>query len=86
MVSLHVWQLVLAVCEGPNGYASCRLNWASAQHGASQDVKMAKAEAARSLKVFVLKFTQHRFCHILLIKASNKASPVSSGGKLDSIY
>lgn len=70
----------------PGGDLSRRLNWASAQHGASQDFRIAKAEAARSLKVLVLKFTQHRFCHILLIKTSNKARPVSSGWKLVSIY
>ena len=70
--------------SGPNGCPSGMRNWASAQHEASQSCKIAKAEAASSLKIYVLKFTQYHFCHILLVKASHKASSVSSGGKLDS--
>lgn len=70
--------------SGPNSCPSGMRNWASAQHEASQGCKIAKAEAASSLKIYVLTFTQYHFCHILLVKASHKASSVSSGGKLDS--
>ena len=84
MVSLTCLTVDAGCFSGPNGCPSGILNWASAQHEASQGCKIAKAEAASSLKIYILKFTQHHFCHVLLVKASHKAGSVSSGGKLDS--
>lgn len=64
MVSLTCLTVDTGCFSGPNGCPSGMLNWASAQHEASQGCKIAKAEAASSLKVYVLKFTQHHFCHV----------------------
>lgn len=84
MVLLTCLVIDAGCISGPNSCPSGMRNWASAQHEASQGCKIAKAEAASSLKIYVLTFTQYHFCHILLVKASHKASSVSSGGKLDS--
>ena len=56
MVSLTCLAAGAGCLLGPKSYPSGMLNWASTQHEASQDCKMAKAEAARSLYLFIYLF------------------------------